>query len=201
MKKRRFLIVSLLLIAALTLGIGYAALSRELVINSSANLSVNQEDFAILFTDAQSGSNAATASVTANGLGGNYTVTGLSKQGDAVTITYTITNQTADVTAALTGVSQNPGTLNIGEGTAVVGNPSDFFQKDVTISKYDEETSTDVVYDANSATPFTLAPGKTATVKIVITMKQTITEKITLDGASVHLNFKDLKSLTAPEAT
>ena len=101
MKKRRIVIVSLLLIAALALGIGYATLSRELVINSSANLSVNQEDFAILFTDAQSGSNAATASVTANGLGGNYTVTGLSKQGDTVTITYTITNQTADVEAAL----------------------------------------------------------------------------------------------------
>ena len=195
MKKRRLLIVSLLLIAALTLGIGYAALSRELVINSSANLSVNQEDFKILFTDAQSSSTAATASVTAGGLGGNYTVTGLSKQGDTVTLTYQITNQTADVTAVLTGVSQNPGTLNIGEGTAVTGNPSDYFEKVVTITN-DE---TNVIYNADSTTPFTLEPSKTATVKITITMKKTITEKITLDGASVHLNFKDLSHINEAE--
>ena len=50
MKKRRTLIVALLLAAAICLGIGYAALSRELVISSTANLNPND---GILYTERQ----------------------------------------------------------------------------------------------------------------------------------------------------
>ena len=53
MKKRRTLIITALLIAALALGIGYAALSRELVIGSEANLAPDENDFDIVFTEAK----------------------------------------------------------------------------------------------------------------------------------------------------
>lgn len=194
MKKRRFLIISVLLVAALMLGIGYAALSRELIIGSTANLSVNQEDFDIILSnpsvtsDGTTASEAATASITANGKGGNYTVTGLSKQNDTVTITFDIENKTSDVTATLTGLSQNPGVLNIGDGTANVGNVSDYFTKEVTVTS-GEKTFNPATN--NDTKVITIAPQGKAKVTIKITLKQTITETITLDGASVHLNFMD----------
>ena len=189
MKKRRTLVISLLLIAALALGIGYAALSRELMITSAANLSPNQNDFNIVFTNAtvvdDPDNLLATASVTGTGTTANYTITGLSKKDDSVTIQFTVQNQTADVYANLTGVSLTSGTLYIGDGTATTGVVADYFDKNVTITK-GSTTYTE-------GQDFILAPNETATVTVVVTLKQTITQKITLEGATVHLNFSSVE--------
>ncbi len=190
MKKRRTLVISLLLIAALALGIGYAALSRELMITSAANLSPDQNDFDIVFTDATVVNDPdnllATASVTGTGTTANYTITGLSKQNDSVTIEFTVQNKTPDVYANLTGVSLTPGTLYVGDGTATTGNVSDYFNKIVTITK----GSTTYTQGQD----FILAPNETATVTVVVTLKQTITQNITLEGATVHLNFSSVEA-------
>ena len=190
MKKRRTLVISLLLIAALALGIGYAALSRELMITSAANLSPDQNDFDIVFTDAtvlnDPDNLLATASVTGTGTTANYTITGLSKQNDSVTIEFTVKNNTPDVYANLTGVSLTPGTLYVGDGTATTGNVADYFNKTVTITK----GSTTYV----EGTDFVLAPNETAKVTVVVSLKQTITQNVTLEGATVHLNFSSVEA-------
>lgn len=185
MKKRRTLIISLLLVAALMLGIGYAALSRELIISSTAILNPNNDDFKIEFTSAGSSDDAkATASIAASKTTANYEVKGLSKQNDDVTLTYVVTNNTTDVNAELTGLAMTEGTLYIGDGTSTPGVVSDYFSKIVTVT----HENGDVWADDDH---IILAPGETATVKIVVTLKQTVTERITLEGASVHLNFVD----------
>ena len=185
MKKRRTLIISLLLVAALMLGIGYAALSRELMISSNAILNPDANDFAVEITDSStSNADFATTSIGDSKTTATYEVKGLSKKGEAVTLTYTVTNNTVDVNAELTGRSMTEGSLFIGDGTSTPGVVADYFTKTVTVTHEDG----DVWAEADH---ITLAPGETATVEIVITLKQTVTQRVTLEGASVHLNFAD----------
>lgn len=196
MKKRRSTIVAVLLVLALALGIGYAALSRELVIGSEANLAPDQNDFDIVFTNATIEKKAAdddsfsgadeswgTASVTGGGKNAHYTLTGLSEIGDKARMTFTITNQTADVDAALMSVSTVAGSLFVGDGTTNADLPANYFDKEVVISMggktYTEKED------------FVVPAQGTATVTITVTLKKTVTEKVTLTGASVVLNFQD----------
>ena len=101
MKKRRTLIITALLLAALVLGIGYAALSRELVIGSEANLAPNEKNFDIVFTSAGiDNSDYGSASLTGdqnNATTAHYTLTGLSAQGDKAVMTFVIKNRTNDL--------------------------------------------------------------------------------------------------------
>ena len=195
MKKRRSTIVAVLLVLALALGIGYAALSRELVIGSEANLAPDQNDFDIVFTNATIEKKAAdetvfaaadedwgTASVTGGGKNGHYTLAGLSEKGDQAKMTFTITNRTADVAATLMSVSTDPGSLYIGEGNSNAGDPADFFEKSVVITMGGQ------TYTAGE--DFVIPAQGTATVTITVTLKQTVTETVTLSGASVYLNFQ-----------
>jgi hypothetical protein len=205
MKKRRTLIISVLLIAALALGIGYAALSRELVISSTANLAADENDFDIVFVEAKVDStnvdgasapysNIATASVTGTGTTANYTIAGLSKKDESVTLKFVIENKTADVEAKLVSLSQIAGECYIGEGTTTAVTPSDYFDKTVSIVNDD----TAATYTAGQE--FVLEAGQTATVTITITMKQTITDKLTLTGASVMLDFASAGAVTTETA-
>ena len=53
--KKTLQIVLVVLIAVVTLGIGYASISAiNLIINGNATASVNQENFKVYFTQAQS---------------------------------------------------------------------------------------------------------------------------------------------------
>ena len=104
MKKRRTLIVSLLLIAALALGIGYAGVSTQLKI--IGNASSDQQAIDVVFT---AGSIKTTSSeddtVEANILANSDAkwtadtievkpvVKGLTHKDDSITFTYTITNK------------------------------------------------------------------------------------------------------------
>ena len=183
MKKRRSTIVAVLLILALALGIGYASLSRELVIGSEANLAPDENDFDIVFVDANiDDAKWGTASVTGGGKNAHYTLTGLSAKGDKATMTFTIKNQTADVDATLMSVSTVAGNLFIGDGTSVTGVPANYFAKTVVIEK-DGQTYTE-------GEDFIIEAQGTATVTVTVELKQTVTEKVTLTGASVVLNFQ-----------
>lgn len=190
MKKRRTLIIAALLVAVLALGIGYAALSRELVIGSEANLAPNADDFDIVFTsanidDTTLGSASLTGTLVDGGsTAAHYTLTGLSKAGEKAVMTFTITNRTTDVEASLVSLSTIPGTLYVGEGTSTPGTPGDYFDKKVVV----KDSEGNVIAESEYTT-FKIAAGDTATVEITVTLKQTVTEKITLTGASVVLNF------------
>ncbi|MBE6646553.1 MAG: hypothetical protein E7611_02785 [Ruminococcaceae bacterium] len=188
MKKRRTLIITALLIAALALGIGYAALSRELVIGSEANLAPDDTDFDIVFTSASiDKSDFGSASLTgdaSNATTAHYTLTGLSAKGDTAIMTFVIKNRTQDVKATLASLSMLPGTLYVGDGTSTTGNPADYFDKDVVITAEDGTVLAD-----NAYTAFDIAAQESVTVTVTVTLKETVSQKLTLTGASIVLNF------------
>ena len=112
-KNKKTLQISLfVLIAVVTLGIGYAAISAiNLFINGNATASVNQENFKVYFTQAQSitGSTgvSGTSSIDDNDATIAYfDVSGLTKVGDYGVATYTVLNNSngigADITLQLT---------------------------------------------------------------------------------------------------
>ena len=106
MKKRRSLIIALLLIAALALGIGYAALSDVLDIQGTAEISagIAEEAFNqdVYFSNVSSGS-GYTASINAdNNDKASFTATGFTQVGDVVAITFTIKNDSEHLAADVT---------------------------------------------------------------------------------------------------
>ena len=110
--KKTLQIVLLVAIAVLTLGIGYASITAiNLFINGNATASVNQENFKVYFTQAQSitGSTgvSGTSSIDDNDATIAYfDVSGLTKVGDYGVATYTISNNSngigADISLQLT---------------------------------------------------------------------------------------------------
>ena len=106
MKKRRSLIISFLLVAALALGIGYAALSDVLDIQGTAEISagIAEEAFNqdVYFSAVQPGT-GITASINAdNNDKATFTATGFSQVGDKVQVTYTIKNDSEHYAANVT---------------------------------------------------------------------------------------------------
>lgn len=98
--KRRSTIIALLLVAALTLGIGYAALTDILDIAGTVDLSKDDAEkefnLDIYFSETVTISDPALATGrrnTDNDDKGTFSVTGLKQVGQQVTITYTIVNE------------------------------------------------------------------------------------------------------------
>ena len=160
MKKRRTLIISLLLVAALALGIGYAALSSTLQINGviendPANVNVvftNSTMTATSPTDTrvQSIIDASDAGVTGTAVL-SIQAGGLKEKGDSVTFDLEITNK---------------GNLTVELEELVPTEPfaCDFYSLEIV---------------DGWATGDTLAPGDTETVKVVVTViKLTDTQEI-----------------------
>ena len=160
MKKRRTLIISLLLVAALALGIGYAALSSTrqingVIENDPANVNVvftNSTMTATSPTDSrvQSIIDASDAGVTGTAVL-SIQAGGLKEKGDSVTFDLEITNK---------------GNLTVELEELVPTEPfaCDFYSLEIV---------------DGWATGDTLAPGATDTVKIVVTViKLTDTQEI-----------------------
>ena len=108
MKRRRTLITSLLLVAALVLGIGYAALTDVLDINGSATINQSAAedafDMDVYFSAAVANEDGNTASVNSNDNDkASFTVNTLKGKGDKATFTFTIKND-GDVDAVVTPV-------------------------------------------------------------------------------------------------
>ena len=105
MKRRRTLVISLLLVAALCLGIGYAALSDTLDINGSAIVDQSAAEDAfdedIYFSAAVANETGNTAEVTADNDKATFSAKTLKTKGDKVTFTFTIQND-CDLAALVT---------------------------------------------------------------------------------------------------
>ena len=180
MKKRRTLIISLLLVAALCLGIGYAAIARDLQINGGANLQGNNQVFDIAFikgevTDSvmkDDTKTPATVSVDEGSTTAGYTISGLAAENDSVEITFTVKNRTTDVVAHLTGITSTNGELKVTtpEGD-VDGTYSQFFSKSIKVLN---AAGTEYVEGQD----FVVNPGEEATVVITVTMNQTVTNPV-----------------------
>lgn len=141
MKKRRTLIIALLLVAALALGIGYAALSNvTLNINGSAIVTPDQNNFGVRF-DGTPVTNGATAAVLADKTKASMDVTGLTDKGQTATATFTILNDDT--------VSQYAASI-----------------QDVAIAEYDETYFTISTDFVNTV----LQPGESMTVTVTVTL-------------------------------
>ena len=215
MKKRRNLIISLLLIAAMVVGIGYANLARELSVSSSAQIAVNQNNFAVFFKNGSgeygidtahtllkdesvTGDAIATTTVDASRTSATYRILGLTNKGDYVTLRYLVTNETTDINAQLTRISSTAGQLYIGEGTANPGDVDEYFTKEISIKKVDSTVynyvaETDKTYDDIENGTVVLEPGESIELRIKVTLNKTVGKElesmITLSGATVYLNF------------
>lgn len=172
MKKRRTLIISLLLIAALCLGIGYAALARDLQINGSANLQGNNDAFNISFTSGSVNKPVATVNVTPGSTTASYVIDGLAAEGDTVDITFVVTNGTSDVDAHLVGITSTNGELVVTTPTGdEYPNYDTYFSKSITITNENGDVYT-------QGQDFVVAPGKTATVVISIKLEKSVTNPV-----------------------
>ncbi len=158
MKKRRSVVIAFLLVAALVMGVGYAALTDVLDITGSAdiNQSAAEEAFNqdVYFKDDitihESGN---TSSVNPdNNDKASFTVTSLKGAGDTASFTYTIVND-GDVPATVTP------SLKAGTGNT----NSEYF---------------DISSDWNGASKELAAHGGTLTYKVTVTLKKTPVESI-----------------------
>jgi hypothetical protein len=102
MKKRKTLIISLLLVAALCLGIGYAAVTDTLTINGSASLNgakLEEEFDGDVYFDGISGNTDKASQSKLDGEKvdtATFKVVGLEKINEEVSVTYTIQNDYAN---------------------------------------------------------------------------------------------------------
>ena len=121
MKRRRTLIVSLLLVTALCMGVGYAALAGNLTITGSAT--ITQQQFDVYFTQAEKDDVNTTTGVTvivpddtdfaADKIKEvNITVTGLVNEDDHAVIQFTVQNDN-DCTMTLSAVPTYGATQDI----------------------------------------------------------------------------------------
>lgn len=85
-----------MLVAVLTMGIGFAAYSTTLAIHGTTAVSAEAIEFTedVQFTHATT-SNEAFGTATATGQTATFTVSGMTAYNDTVTFTYTITNGSA----------------------------------------------------------------------------------------------------------
>ena len=105
--KKTLQIVLIVLVAVLTLGIGYAAISAvNLIINGNATASVNQENFKVHFTQAQAitGTTGVSGTSTIDAQDDTkamFDVTGLTKVGDYAEAVYIVRNDSNGVGAEI----------------------------------------------------------------------------------------------------
>ena len=155
MKKRRLAIVSFVLLACLVMGIGYAALTANLTINTNIGISYDTSNYSVVFTAAEvsTASTAAAANSTVATANDTAAMTIdvakgiLKKVGDTVVIVATITNKSTSYDAIIK--------------TPTVGTNE-------TLKDY--VTVTCVLNETDDATYKTLAPSGTTTVTVTVKM-------------------------------
>lgn len=155
MKKRRLAIVSFVLLACLVMGIGYAALTANLTINTNIGISYDTSNYSVVFTAAEvsTASTAAAANSTVATANNTAAMTIdvakgiLKKVDDTVVIVATITNKSTSYDAIIK--------------TPTVGTNE-------TLKDY--VTVTCVLNETDDATYKTLAPSGTTTVTVTVKM-------------------------------
>lgn len=173
MKKRRLAIIMFMLIAVLTFGVGFAALTVDLDVNGSAELNLNPAfTDKIAFTTAVAGTDingtgageGDTAGVNQNnGHKANFTVKSLKNAGDVATFTFVITN-TSDYDAV---VSLTTTTNTVNEGYFTIN--TDFGGNTKQLAKTDGTATVKVTVTLNTMPPATELTGSFSVVMRVST--------------------------------
>ena len=101
--KKKLQIVLLVLVAVLTLGIGYASITAvNLIINGNGTASVSQENFKVYFTNSTITEGKGTVSIDEEDATiGYFDITGLSKVGDYAEAVYIVRNDSNGVGAEI----------------------------------------------------------------------------------------------------
>lgn len=132
MNKKRTILGGAILVAVLMLGIGYAAINAiTLNISGSAKADADQANFVVKFDDAVTpttlGEGTTTATVTGDKTA-TMEVTGLTAKDDTATATFTIVNESDDLSAQLAVNAAATKITNDTDGyfsvSAVVNNPT-----------------------------------------------------------------------------
>lgn len=131
MNKKRTILGGAILVAVLMLGIGYAAIDAiTLNISGTATANENADNFVVKFdnaTDKTTATAGVTAKVTADKTA-TMDVTGLTAKGDEATATFTIVNESEDLSAQLAVNATATKITNDTDGyfsvSAVVNNPT-----------------------------------------------------------------------------
>ena len=163
MKKRRNLIISLLLIAALALGIGYAGVSDDLFINATANVDPDRAS-AELSADVQ-----FTGTPTYN----DYCFAGIDG-----------TDTTGDTAFLTIGGSTRYELLTpsqSAEATYEIINNYDGAVKVTLVTDLGEDFDTYYTVELDCTAAANIAPGETGTVTVKVTPKATFTEAFDAD--------------------
>ena len=155
MKKRRLAIVSFVLLACLVMGIGYAALTANLTINTNIGISYDTSNYSVVFTAAEVSNTSTAAAANSTVATANNTAAMtidvakgiLKKVDDTVVIVATITNKSTSYDAIIK--------------TPTVGTNE-------TLKDY--VTVTCVLNETDDATYKTLAPSGTTTVTVTVKM-------------------------------
>lgn len=148
MKRRRTLIVSLLLIAALALGIGYAAITDTLTIGGNANVKPHAENFSVIFSEVKE-QNKCTATILNDKTVASFATTYLANGGETATAIYVVKNESPEYKATIAAP-----TINITSG-------DEYF---------------DVATDFGTETK-TLAPGETFEYTVTVTLDRAVVEE------------------------
>ena len=187
MKKRRTLVISLLLVAALALGIGYAEMSKMLTINGDGILNQKDSSFVVEFTDGDITADCGT--VEYNGTSADFNIANISSKGEKAVITLTVTNNSTveDLGAVLQSVVAADYTLTYEDGSTVDESEGKFFTITYVIKKGGTEVWNSTAGKVGDG--LTLAQGESATVEITVEVARTIKAKVNLSGADFTLDF------------
>lgn len=167
MKNRRIALIAFMLVAVLTMGIGFAAYSTTLSVSGTTAVSQDAVDFthSVKFVSAVSDREAfGKATVAADGMSAGFEVSGMSKTGDVVAFTYTIQNTSQyDVSVVLTTtptaaktdpnftVTAAPGSLTVSAGGSATVTVSVALHND--ISAFVAPIAWTIKYTATSVEP------------------------------------------------
>lgn len=159
MKNRKIIIACFLLCAALLMGIGYADLVGFLSIGTNMTMTKDNNDMKVVFTDAAiiaEDAGKGTATVNTDTTTATIEVTGLSAKGEHLTATFTMKNNTPDVTATI-----KMQTIADSEAYTVTH----------TFDKVGVQGA-----DGTDDKTITLAPNATYTFTVTITLEKTVVE-------------------------
>ena len=148
MKRRRTLIVALLLVAALALGIGYAAITDTLTIGGNASVKPHQENFEVIFKEIKN-QDKCTAAIQTDKTVATFTTTQLVEGGDTASATFVVVNNSDEYSAT------------IDAPTIAIATGGEYF--DVT---------TDFGTEAK-----TIAPGGTCEFTVTVTLERAVVEE------------------------
>ena len=192
MKKRRTLIISLLLVAALLLGVGYANMSRILTINGDGILNRDDTKFIVEFTDSYS-ITPNKGSVSASGTIANFDIENLKDENETAVITLKVKNKSEhaqNAIAKLTSVSLGSYTLADGNDAPINDSTDPMFTITYSIT---DKTDTEVWNTNGQVTgkELLLPYNEEATVTITVKLNYPLVtySKVKLSGADFTLHF------------